>query len=361
MKAFFTALIVLLATATVALAGLRVVDASGRGIVLDRPLTRVVLADSLDVLSLSFVRDDPVAAIAGWAGRYRLDDPMFQAIQSRFPAVADIPSVGEQSALSAETIIALRPDAVLLGNGNTRSDPALTIIEAAGIPTIFISPPAGQPDPTRDAVERKIGLLGQLFGEADRAERLISLHRPMMAQIAAAVAGRPKPLMLLEAHGGSIDCCWSPGSEADYVDFIGARNLGSDEISINAGKLSLEYILTRQPDLVVATGGVHMRAENGLVLGVGVGSAEAERGLKAMMARRVFAGLNAVKQRRVYGFWHLLPGTPWDIVAWQAMVNWAHPDLSGDQFQPLQTLRQINALSSLPLDGTFLISGARND
>ena len=340
-------------------APISLVDAAGRTVELAGPARRVVLADALDILTLSFLLDDPLAPVAGWAGADRLDENLAARLHQGFPSAAAVKSVGlSASELSAEAIIAAAPDLLIAGGGTTPTDPVLARIAEAGIATLFIYPPPGRMGEQGADVERAISLLGAAFGTGERAERFVTFHRARIDGIRdrlRTVADRPS--VLVEAHAGSQDCCWSPGAETDYVEFAGGRNLGAGLSGIEAGRLSLEYIIAADPDVVIGTGGIHMRPEGGLVLGAGVSAGEAAQSFARIRARPGFDTLTAVRTGRVYGIWHQLLGTPFDLVALEAMARWIHPALFAD-LDPSATLRAIDGFTALPLSGTFLIEPA---
>lgn len=338
---------------------IRLVDAAGREVVLSARARHIALADALDVLSLSAVLDDPVAPVVGWGGADRLDENLLARLRTSFPAAASVVPLGiSPSELSAESIIAVRPDLLIAGSGTLPSDPVIARIAEAGIPTVFIFPPPGHGGEQGRDVEKAIFLLGEVLGAQDNAARFNAFHKAGIDRIRDRVrAIADRPLVLVEAHAGSRDCCWSPGANTDYVEFAGGRNLGATLAGIEAGRLSLEFIIASDPQVVIGTGGVHMRTEGGLVLGEGVTSDEAAQSLQRIMQRPGFDMLTAVRSGRVHGIWHQLLGTPWDLVALEAMAYWIHPEHFSD-IDPLATLSAINRLTSLPYSGTLLVEPA---
>lgn len=341
----------------VAFAGsIRLIDAAGRAVELSGPARHIALADALDVLTLSAVLDDPVAPVVGWGGADRLDENLLSRLRTSFPTTDAVVPLGmSPSELSAEAVIAARPDLLVAGGGTLPSDPVLARIAEAGIPTLFIFPPPGQRGVQGRDVETAIFLLGEVLGAQEKAARFNAVHKAGIDRIRDRVRDiADRPLVLVEAHAGSRDCCWSPGADTDYIEFVGGRNLGASLAGIEAGRLSLEFIIASDPAVAIGTGGVHMRAEGGLVLGEGVTDREAAQSLRNIMQRPGFDMLTAVRAGRVHGIWHQLLGTPWDLVALEAMARWIHPERFSD-IDPMATLADINQLTSMPHSGSLLV------
>lgn len=357
MRRLLLAFALLLLPLAASAAPITLTDAAGRPVELAGPARHIVLADALDILTLSFLLDDPLAPVAGWAGADRLDENLSASLHVSFPSAKEIKPVGlSASELSAEAIIAAAPDLLIAGGGTNPDDPVLARIAEAGIATLFIYPPPGRKGDQGADVERAVSLLGAALGSGARAERFIAFHKARIARIRERLLPvTERPSVLVEAHAGSLDCCWSPGAQTDYVEFVGGRNIGANLAGIEAGRLSLEYIIAAEPDVVIGTGGIHMRPEGGLVLGAGVPAAEAEQSFARIRARPGFDMLTAVREGRVHGVWHQLLGTPFDLVALEAMAGWIHPALFAD-LDPLATLAALNGFTSLPLSGTVLIS-----
>src|SRR5699024_3118494 len=164
-----------------------------------------------------------------------------------------------------------------------------------------------------------------------------------------------RPTVFIEAHAGmSDDCCFAPGNGniSEYVNFVGGHNIGADVIQGASGKLSLEYVISRNPDIYIATGGPSLKDTGGLVLGPGVDADTARTTRVEVAARPGIAELGAVKSGHVYGISHLLLNSPLDIVAIERLAKWIHPGLFAE-LDPQQTLQTIEQrLLAIPYAGT---------
>ncbi len=136
---------------------------------------------------------------------------------------------------------------------------------------------------------------------------------------------------------------------------MGGHNIGADVLERAFGRLTLEYILTANPDIYIATGGPHLEKTGGLVLGDGYDAETARAALARMAARPGIAGLPAVKAGQVHGLSHHLLNSPLDILAIEVLAKWINPDRVRD-IDPARTLAEINErFLAVPLEGTYWI------
>jgi iron complex transport system substrate-binding protein len=154
------------------------------------------------------------------------------------------------------------------------------------------------------------------------------------------------------------DCCNSPGKGniGDYITFVGGHNIGADVLPGAAGRVSVEYIVSQNPEVYIATGGPHLEKTGGLVLGPGYSVDRARAALRKMTERPGISLIPAVKAGRVYGLAHQLLNSPLDILAVEALARWIHPDLFRD-VDPDRTLAEMNRrFLVVPLDGVQWIA-----
>ena len=165
-----------------------------------------------------------------------------------------------------------------------------------------------------------------------------------IAQRVAQLKGSERPTVLLEAHAGmSRDCCNSPGrgNLGEYIDFVGGHNIGADVLKTPSGKINLEYVISRDPQVYIATGGPHLAKAGGLTLGEGYTPEQARQSLAKITQRPGIAQLSAVRRGAAHGLAHQLVNSPIDLVALEAIARWVHPELMND-VHPAATLAEIN-------------------
>lgn len=338
---------------------IKVTDLAGREVVLARPATRIVLGAWVSLDALSLIHPDPVSLLAGWAeGGANGIQP--EILRAKFPAIDQVPVVGRGTldSISAEAIIARRPDLVVastfdvqrFGTGPAALPPILARLEAAGIPVVvvdFFLDPLAHTEPSLD-------ILGRLIGREKEAAAFIGFYRSRLDRIASRLAtAKPAPRSLfLHAFAARPDCCFTagPGSVDGLIRAAGGVNVGAERLAAPVGQVSIEFLLTRNPDVYVATG---VSGASGFALGPGVAASRAAEGFAALIRRPDLSALGAVSGRRAHGLWHLFVHTPVHVVAVELLAKWLHPALFGD-IDPRATLDAINSrFLAAPLTGTF--------
>lgn len=342
-------------------APIAVTDIAGRHVTLPGPAQRIVLAEGRQIVALALIHPDPVSLLAGWLGDFRRNDSgSFALYRDKFPAIETLPVIGRgnDGTLSAEKIIALKPDLVVLGLGvvpTAGNSDIVRQLDAAGIPVVFTD---FFVDPFVHALP-SMRILGQVTGRTGQAEAYIAFYQAHMDHIAARLAKRSgaQPKILVEAHAGMAGCCFSPGhgSIGRYIAFAGGHSIGVDVLTGATGHLSLEYVIAQDPEIYVATGGAYLAATGGLVIGPGFDDAAIRRRLSDVAHRPGIAGLRAVHEGRVHGLFHNMLATPLNILATEALAKWINPDLFAD-LDPDKTEAEINArFLAVPLKGTYWI------
>src|SRR5690606_32695409 len=216
-----------------------------------------------------------------------------------FPRLATIPQTSSSAGtFSVELTLAARPDLAIFTLGMGPSQAELQQLERARIPVVFLDF-FSQPF---ENLERSLSILGEVTGGTERAKAFIELRRSRTAKITERLRVRrpARTVVFLEAHAGiSEDCCNSPGKGniGDYIDFVGGHNIGADVLPGPTGRLNLEYVISRDPDVYIATGGPHLERTGGLVVGPGYTVQRARSSLAAMAGRRGIAQLGAVRAR----------------------------------------------------------------
>ncbi|MEO3431557.1 ABC transporter substrate-binding protein [Inquilinus sp. CAU 1745] len=336
-------------------------DLAGREVTIAREPERILLGEGFLLLSLGFVTSDPVASLAGWGGDLKSFDPATYALFAEaFPALEALPTVGLGSfeTFSVEQALALRPDLVVFSLWQAADDPAelAAPFEAAGIPVLFVD---FYQDPLDNTI-RSLELLGRALGQEERVAVFTSFYEEHLARIIDRLGEEPakRPSVLLHAFPGLWPCCWSAGGGGigETIELVGGRNIGADRFpTANGGQLNLEYVITQDPEIYIATG-VAGAAADGLQVGSGVEADAARASLEAVVEAPGLATLTATSEGRVHGLWNFFNGSPLNILAIEAMAGWIRPDLFGD-IDPHATLAEINErFSAAPFRGTYWIS-----
>lgn len=335
-------------------------DLSGRKVRVPDQVRKISIDDGRFLVALSLIQPDPVQWLAAWPRDvHRIGEATYAQYIAKFPALRSVPQVASSAgSFNLEAVLAAAPDVAVVSVGSGPSEAQTAQLQAAGIPVVFID---FFDNPFRNQ-EPSLRILGQLTGGQAKAEAFIALRRAHIEKIAqrvARLAPTARPTVFLEAHAGMTgDCCNSPGkgNMGEYIAFVGGHNIGADVLKAPTGKLNIEYVVSRDPKVYIATGGAHLEKAGGLVLGAGYDAARARASLAAVTQRQGIAQLSAVKSGRSFGLAHQLVNSPIDIVAIEAFATWIHPELFKD-VDPAKTLAEINSrFLAVPYQGAGWVS-----
>lgn len=209
--------------------GVTVTDDAGRVVTLPRPADRVI--------SLVPSGTEMVLALAGrehLVGRTRYDND---------PELASIPEVGGGLDPSLEAIVALRPDLVLMWEGEGQS-PLRGQLAAAGIPAFAL-----QTTDTAD-VFASMERLGRLLGREATADSVASRVRAQLDSVRRSVEPLPSPRVL---YAVGITPPMTAGEHTFVIELLGVAGGSSvfSDIADGWPTVSLEEIVRRDPDIVL--------------------------------------------------------------------------------------------------------------
>ena len=354
------AALALVASLVVARAEVTATDILGRQVTLPAPAHRIVLGEARHLSVLGLIHDDPVSLVAGWRLDKPLDPPTLAAYRQKFPAIDAIKPVGSGTrGLSVEAVIGLDPDLVVLSLIDGKN-PEMALVQkqldAAGIPVAYVdffSHPQENSIPS-------LNILGRLTGAEAKAAEFADFYDSRLERIRARLADPAikRPRVFFHVHAAPTGCCSTVGSGVfrDFVETAGGTNIGSEVVQGVLGNVSLEYLIGADPDIYLATGGTHMAARGGLVLGSDVDHATAQASFDKLIAAPGFASLRAVETGRAAGVWHMFNDTPVHIALIEYLAKTFHPDLFAD-VDPDATLAEIDRrFSPVQVPGTWWVT-----
>lgn len=361
MPALFRAMALLASLiAAPALAEVTATDILGREVTLDAPAQRIVLGEGRHMAVLGLLHDDPVSRVVGWRQDKALDEPTMAAYRARFPAIDAIRPVGSGNRdISVESIIALDPDLLVLSLMDA-NDPGMERareqVEAAGIPVAYVdffSQPLENSIPS-------LRILGALTGGEATAEEFAQFYDSRLSRVRERLADPAieRPGVFFHVHAAPQGCCSTVGQGvfAQFIETAGGRNLGAEAVQGVLGNVSLEFLIGSDPDFYIATGGAHMAARGGLVLGTGVAEEAARDSFAKLIAAPGFSSLRAVEEGRAAGVWHLFNDTPSHIALIEYLAKAFHPQLFAD-VDPAATLAEIDArFAPVTVPGTWWVA-----
>jgi iron complex transport system substrate-binding protein len=361
MASLFACMVLLLASLAPAQANpIVMTDILGRTVTLEKPAERIVLGAGRSISVLALIHPDPVSRIVGWRDDFRRDTASYAAWQAAFPAISDIPVVGGAAgdALSVETVATLQPDLVVLSLYDAEAPAMARSIEVLGqlgIPVLvvdFFSQPLDNALPS-------LRLLGQALGVERKAEDFIAFYEGRRAVIRDRLASQPfeRPGVFMHAHAGGMPCCSTPGHGTfnEIIELAGARNLALAHVPGLYGDIGLEQLLVDDPEIYIATGGAHLAARGGLVLGTGIDGDTATSTFARLLATPGIADLSAVRNGRAFAVWHMFNDSPVNIVLIEKFAKMFHPDRFAD-IDPQATIDAINRdFLAVPMLGTYWV------
>lgn len=327
-----------------------VTDILDRNVTLAKPAQRLLLGEGRFLAAIGILEQErPIDKIAGMMGDFKLYDPDgYNQYVAAFPALAKVPLFGRGSeeTVSLERMIALNPDAAILGiqsghGPSSKSQELLSVLQAADIKVVFID---FRQDPLINTPQ-SIAILGTLLGREAKADAFIAFYQEQLARVVQPLqdyAG-PRPTVFVEKHVGlTEECCGTmKGLMGSFIGVAGGHNIAETVLIGDAGLVHPEYLLTHQPDIYVGTAIGNLATQRSdsyrIMLGAGVGSNVAQASFKRALTRPYISELTAVKQGRVMAIWHHFYNSPLNVAAVQALAKVIHRDLFAD-LNPHQTL-----------------------
>lgn len=359
----------LLSCISLSVEAVTVTDLAGRTVSVPDQVQRIVLGEGRLIYTLSMLEGkNPFARLAGWQGDFRhLDVQGYAAYRKVFPQAEQVPLVGATSAdsFSVEKALSLRPDLAILalsgGHGPAPGSDAVRQLEAAGVPVIFVD---FSNHPLANTVP-SMRLMGKALDRQAQAAAFIAFYEEQVGKVARAVQAaqaRPgfrRPSIFVDMLAGLQGCCGSPGTGnfGEMIALAGGENIGAGKIPGPIGTLNPEYILSRDPDVYVATG-VFASGQGGVTLGYQATLAQARSSLRAVASRTETAQLSAVREkngRRAHGLWHVFYDSPEHLVAVQALAKWLHPALFADLDPARTRLEMYRRFMPIPATGVLFV------
>ncbi len=329
-----------------------VTDMAGRTVSLRRPIKRIVLIRSRDIYELSLLLGAAVEdRVVAWGDDIQsADADAYAAFLKQYPRLGRIPLVGSifQDALSAEQVLALKPDLVVADTFMIdRRYKSMDQLGKAGLPVLFLNL---SDDPFKGP-QQSLLLLGTVLGCEPRAREIVAFAD---AEIAAVVARldrirTPPPSVYLESGSAGAGTYGSTyGRSADgtlsswghVLDRVRCRNIASD-VASGMARISPEYLIAKDPDVIVITGAGWPALPDTMRLGYSATPADSSARLRAFAKRPGWEHLQAVRSGRVYGLFHGFCMHPTSFVALQQMAKWLYPAEFQD-LRPEERLREFH-------------------
>lgn len=337
---------------------LTVTDSLGREVTVPAEPKAVLLGSGFNLVALSLIHPDPVSLLAGWAGDMKGDNPeIYARFREKFPAIEDVPIIGDGVTVSFEAALSLKADLAILANWQADSDlgrQAIDYLERTGVPVVVVDFNNDALDNTADTMR----LLGRVLNREEQANAFADFYDARIARIRKRVAAHPEPgpTVLMDAFPNPEKCCYAYGTGGlgAFIAITGSRNI-AESLPPQGGLVSIEFIVAANPEVYIATaspGGTY----SGFSVGPGVDPEEARETLARAVESPFLASLKAVQDGRVHGLWNFFNAVPLNVLAAEAFARWLRPDIFSD-VDPDETLKEINdRFAAVPFDGAYWIS-----
>ncbi len=316
-----------------------VIDLAGREVRIEAPPQRILLQDSNDLLALAILeREAPLARVVAFNNNLRGSDPsLWQLLMERWPAAAQIPTLGFSSAgdVDIERVIRLHPDLLVV---RLEARPAVensvlgSLLERLGIPLIYVD---SQDDPLRN-VPRSLLLLGDVLNRQARARAYVDAYQAKLHDLQRRSRDLPKPRVFIEARAGqagSGSCCHTQGDKGwgAMVKALGATNLGSRLLLGDSGDVALEMLIRSKPDHYVMTGTQRLREGVGaLPFGYRADPGAVQDHLHRLLQRPGFERVRKAPNHCVHGLYHQFYNSVFNVIGVEYLASMLWPQAFAD-------------------------------
>lgn len=315
-------------------ATVEVTDALGRKVKIQSPVQRVALNFNFEEFTAVAGKDgwSKVVGIsrAPWEGWRPV---IFKRYAEVIPNLQAMPDIGhsDDGTFSAEKVIALKPDVLLIAEWTYKSlETARTQIEAAGIPIVVI-------DYNAQLLDRHLAstrAIGKVMGTETRAEELSKMYEREYQNIMARIpknAQRKKVYVELGQAGyETVGNSYSGTMWGKIITTLGAENLADGKLPGPWGPLNQEAVIAADPDLIFFAGSSWVNKPKAVRTGYEATTEITRKSLEAYVQRPGYSSLKAVRAGDVHAIEHGLCRTLFDFVAMQYMAKRLYPEAFKD-------------------------------
>ena len=289
-----------------------------------------------------------VVALNSW--RYMKWRPdWWTAFIEHYPWLAKIPDTGQPGInFNVEVLLKTKPDVVvttpwmyehMVESGDIKR------LKMAGIPVVVIDfiPPTTNITKHLETIEKSIKILGILTGYEDRARELINYYKSQINLVLEKLKNvKKKPKVIVLTTWSTWRAYGKKGMYNIWITLAKGINIAAKVISGFSGNINPEFILKENPDVIIFACNNNFPNGQKVVIGYTVNStAPAKEALKELIRRPGWQYLKAVREKRVYLFYHgLSHGHIFQFVALQYIAKWLHPKIFKD-LDPLKNLKEF--------------------
>lgn len=327
-----------------------ITDTDGQTITLNHEPKRVVLQDGRDIMTLALLdRANPFTRVVAWNNNLKKSDPQtIFLLEEKWKAdISRIPDMGfnDKGEVDAEQVIAQNPDVLI---AQLRAKPALegsgvtAKLKEVGIPVIYVDTFLNPVENTKSSITL-LGLALNKESEAKEYTDFYQNHLDTLKNKTASVKNKPQVFIEAKAGASGESCCFTHNNAGwgGMVQAVGGDNIGSRFLPGASGEISLEKVISTEPDVFIVTG-AHWKNKNSIAapFGYGVTKEEVNSGLERLKERVGFSQIKAVENNRLYGVYHNFYNHPYNIVGLEYLATFIYPE-QFPSLNPDETYNQI--------------------
>ncbi len=316
-------------------------DMDNRTVTVEHEPQRIILQDGRDIFALALLaRENPFARVVAWNNLPKKQDTeTWNVLKRKWPEAEKILDMkfSDQGNVDLETVLSRQPDLMI---AQLRAKPSLvqsgvlTKLEALHIPVLFVD---YELHPVKNTLP-SMALLGQVLGQTERAQAYIDFYQQRLDKIHQRLATVSKqPLVFIEpiAGVGGLDngCCFTHARNGwgGLVEAAGGTNIGSQLLPGASGNVSVEKIISLNPDYYLMTGSKRPGKGSAIIpFGYNVPAEKVTAAFHALVARQGVAAIPAVAQGHTGALYHHFYNNPYNIIAIEALSKIFYPALFND-------------------------------
>lgn len=340
-------------------------DMDNRTVTIDQEPQRIILQDGRDIFALALLeRDNPFAKVVAWNNLPKKQDTQtWDVLKRKWPDAEKILDMqfSDQGNVDLETIISRHPDLMI---AQLRAKPSLVQsgvlakLEALHVPVVFVD---YELHPVENTLP-SITLLGKVMGQNARAKAYTDFYQQRLDTLQQRVAtAAKKPLVFIEPIAGvaGLDngCCFTHARNGwgGLVEAAGGVNIGSQLLPGATGTVSVEKIISLNPDYYLMSGSKRPGKGTAIIpFGYNVSQKEVTSAFNALLARQGVSSIPAVVQGHTGALYHHFYNNPYNIVAIETLSKIFYPEL----FKDLNPLADYHAIiknfTQIPDDNIIL-------
>ncbi|WP_446028254.1 ABC transporter substrate-binding protein [Lelliottia amnigena] len=340
-------------------------DIDNRTVTIPQAPQRIILQDGRDILTLAMLeRDNPFANVVAWNNLPKKQDTeTWNVLKRKWPEAEKILDMkfSDQGNVDLETVISRQPDLMI---AQLRAKPSLVQsgvlakLEALHVPVVFVD---YELHPVENTVP-SIALLGKVLGQRERAQAYIDFYQQRLDKIHQRLAKvAKKPLVFIEPIAGvaGLDngCCFTHARNGwgGLVEAAGGVNIGSQLLPGASGNVSVEKIISLNPDYYLMTGSKRPAKGTAIIpFGYNVAESDVAAAFNALVSRQGVSSIPAVAQGHTGALYHHFYNNPYNIIAIEALSKIFYPTHFND-VDPLADYHElIKNFTQIPDDNIIL-------